>query len=776
MNIRSKVIALVATLFVILGVVELYVDKHILQPSFAQLERDDAYTAIRRVTSAMELRLKGLGVSAAGWGNWSETYRFVLDHDTEFLKTNLSDTTLKALDVNLMLIIDLDGNFALKESFDPNTHRSLPVDLLASDRLPADFPWRDNIRQGRAALGLLRTNLGVMMIAGAPILDGNEGGPVHGMVILGRLLSPGEVAQIGSQAQEAVAMLDNGDDMHADRLFETQNVTQVSRSFADIHGQPAMTLRVDVPRRITARGRSAVAYASGYMIGAAVLVLSLLLVMLHRTVLAPLARVTRHAVAIGEGTDLTARLQIEARDEIGVLARELDRMVERIAESREQMVTHVRELEVAALETVRAKEVAESANRAKSEFLANMSHELRTPMNGVLGLADLLLETRLDAVQRDYAQTIQDSGAALLAIINDILDFSKVEAGKIELEHTEINVRDTFEDVARLVSIQAHEKGLELTAEIDPSTPAVVKGDGGRFRQILLNLAGNAVKFTVKGEVALAIRVIDGEPGSTLIRCDIRDTGIGIPADRLSRLFAPFTQVDSSTTRRFGGTGLGLSISQRLATLMGGEIGIESIEGMGSLFWFTAKFATVAGGSPSFFVAPAPLKERRILVVDDNATNRKVVTGQLLLCGVDPVAARSADEALTLMRDAAAAGRHFDVALLDHLMPDCDGAQLGRMIIEDTTLQSTRLILLTSSGARGDGQSFADIGFSGYLLKPVTQHDLTQCLVLALASDAKAWHLKSQPIITVQALQARRAAAGARILLAEDNPVNQRSP
>jgi signal transduction histidine kinase/CheY-like chemotaxis protein len=459
---------------------------------------------------------------------------------------------------------------------------------------------------------------------------------------------------------------------------------------------------------------------------------------------------------------------VAAEQHLSERTRELQASNSRLATINEQLVAA----------TERATEMAlgaQVANQAKSEFLANMSHEIRTPMNGVIGMAELLLDAPLGDQQRDYAETIRDSARALLTVINDILDFSKIEAGKLELDVTRVEVRDLLEDVARLIAIQAHAKNLEVTAHIDPAVPEFVQGDAGRLRQVLVNLCGNAVKFTQEGEIALSVSVVAQDAESTTLRFEVRDTGLGIPENRLHTLFKPFSQVDASTTRRFGGTGLGLSIVKRLAEMMGGEAGVLSRHGAGSTFWFVARLGVaVADAAAPRPGATAVLRGQRALVVDDNTTNCKVLEGQLHRCAMQALCVNSAADALTAMTEAQRSGRPFEIALIDQQMPGCDGAELGRRINADPLLKSTRLVLLTSSGQHSEGQRFAELGFAAYLLKPVSQRDLTSCLMLVLSDKAENWHTRTQPIVTQQRVAAQRGRERRRILLAEDNVVNEK--
>jgi two-component system, sensor histidine kinase and response regulator len=422
---------------------------------------------------------------------------------------------------------------------------------------------------------------------------------------------------------------------------------------------------------------------------------------------------------------------------------------------------------MATLETDRDRAVAVS--RLKSDFVANMSHELRTPMNGIIGMTGLLMETRLDTEQRECAETVRNCAGALLVVINDILDFSKIEAGKLDLESVAFDPRALIEETLELVAEKAWHKRLELLCEIDPSVSGSLRGDPGRLRQILLNLVGNAVKFTAAGEVAVRVEQLAAAGEHAMLRFLVRDTGIGLAPDAAERLFQPFTQADASTTRRFGGTGLGLSISKRLCELMDGQIGVESIAGKGSTFWFTARLGrgATADAAPSSSL----LRGRRILVADDSAANCRIVRSVLAPLGVELIEAHDGADALSLTMQALAAGAPPDLALLDMEMPCLDGLQLAQQLRSTPRLERLPVVLLTASAARMEPDAQQRSGVFAILNKPFRQKRLVATLadaLLAVEGKSATGELAAalKPVVEL--------GKRGRVLLVEDNTVNQR--
>jgi len=463
------------------------------------------------------------------------------------------------------------------------------------------------------------------------------------------------------------------------------------------------------------------------------------------------------------GRDITERKEVE--ETLASQARDLRLTHTELEDQAARLAQLVKELEA-------AKRRAEDATATKSAFLANMSHEIRTPLNAILGMTTLALGTRLSTEQQDYLTTVKSSAEALLEIVNDVLDFSKIEAKRLDLEYAAFDLRETVGDAARLLALRAAEKGLELAYEVTPEVPASLIGDAGRLRQILINILGNAVKFTNEGEVVLRVRTEADEdaPGSALVHFSVSDTGIGIPAAKLEHVFDAFTQADSSTTRRFGGTGLGLAIVSRLVELMGGRLWVDSEVGRGSTFHFTVPFDQPVGPARlPVLDNPKTIEGLRVLVVDDNATNRLILEKMLSSWHMTPTAFSNATDALKALKRARDGDQPFQLVITDGQMPDVDGFALTRRIKRDAELRQTPIVMLTSVGHAEDAAQSRRAGIDVYLTKPVKHSDLLDALATLFGGSVR----RERSEADSQA-PARTPAKLLRILVAEDHPVNRK--
>ena len=431
-----------------------------------------------------------------------------------------------------------------------------------------------------------------------------------------------------------------------------------------------------------------------------------------------------------------------------------------------EMVDDITDAVRAARDLRNARDEAEAANRAKSDFLANMSHEIRTPLNAIVGMTDLALETGLTHEQRDYLDTVRSSSDALLALVNDILDFSKIEAGHLDLEEIDFGLRELVEEAVAAMGLRAHRKDLELTCQVPPDAPARLRGDPGRLRQVLINLIGNAVKFTKEGEVEVRAETVDRSDAEVLLRFEVRDTGIGIPLEKQAAVFDAFSQADASTTRRYGGTGLGLAISAHIVELMGGSLSVESEPGRGSVFRFTARFGLTKAAPAKDEAPPVDVRGMAALVVDDNATNRRILEEMLVGWGLRPALVEDGEAALKAMRRAVDSGDPFGLVLVDSQMPRMSGFDLAEAIRREPDFHTGAVMMLSSADRRGDARRCRELGVKAYLVKPVRQSDLLNAILTALGAEGGA---------------AERVAGDAEepslppltVLLVEDNPVNQ---